>query len=58
MMPLLIAVIGHFHLWFDRWKRRMLTTLATIAAMAIGTPIHGPTPVPNPMIGNTQGIST
>jgi len=57
-MPTLIVVMGHFHLWSARWNRRMLTTLAMMAAMPMGTPIHGPTPVPNPMIGKTKGIST
>ena len=36
----------------------MLIALAMIAAMPIGTPIHGPTPVPKPMIGKMKGIST
>ena len=58
MMPMLITVIGHFHLWSARWNRRMLTTLAMIAAMPIGTPSHGPTPAPKPISGKTNGIRT
>lgn len=36
----------------------MLTKLAAIAAKPTGIPITGPTPVPKPTSGKTNGIST
>ena len=57
MMPLLIAVIGHFHRWSARWNRRIDTMLAAMATSPTGRPIHGPTPALRPMSGNPNGIS-
>lgn len=57
MIPTLMAVIGHLYLWSLPWKRRIEITLAMIAMMPTGTPIHGPTPAPRPISGNPNGIS-
>ena len=39
MMPLLIAVIGHFHRWSARWNRRIDTMLAAMATSPTGRPV-------------------